>query len=309
MAQVNMQQVKELRDRTQAGLNDCRGALMEADGDMEKAVDIILKKGLAKSAKRAGAVATEGAVAARVAADGKSGIIVEINIQTDFAARNDEFGAFVKNIVELASRSPKGADLSALPYPTGGGTVEEVRQALVGKLGENITLRRWEKFETSTGLVHSYVHMGGKIGVLIQVEAGGAALSNPSVLKFIDDTAMQVAAMAPLCLTTADVPEDEKAKQTEIFDAQLAEEGKPEKARPKIIEGKLAKWMKEICLLEQVSVLDSDKTIAQQLEAVAKEAGTSLTIAKFVRYERGEGIENKKKNEDFAAEVMKMTQS
>lgn len=310
MAQVNMQQVKELRDRTQAGLNDCRGALMEADGDMEKAVDIILKKGLAKSAKRAGAVATEGAVAARVAPDGKSGIIVEINIQTDFAARNDEFVAFVNHVVELASRSPKGADLSALAYPGGGGTVEEVRQALVGKLGENITLRRWEKFETSTGLVHSYVHMGGKIGVLIQVEAESAAvLSNPSVLKFIDDTAMQVAAMAPICLATTDVPADEKAKQTDIFDAQLAEEGKPEKARPKIIEGKLAKWMKEICLLEQVSVLESEKTIAQQLEAVNKEAGSSLAIAKFVRYERGEGIENKKKNEDFAAEVMKMTQS
>lgn len=310
MAQVNMQQVKELRDRTQAGLNDCRGALMEADGEMEKAVDIILKKGLAKSAKRAGAVATEGAVAARLAPDGKSGIIVEINIQTDFAARNDEFVAFVNSVVELASRSPKGADLSALAYPSGGGTVEEVRQALVGKLGENITLRRWEKFETSTGLVHSYVHMGGKIGVLIQVEAESpAALSNASVLKFIDDTAMQIAAMAPLCLATTDVPADEQAKQTNIFDAQLTEEGKPEKARPKIIEGKLAKWMKEICLLEQVSVLDSEKTIAQQLEAVIKEVGSSITIAKFVRYERGEGIENKKKNEDFAAEVMKMTQS
>lgn len=309
MAQVNMQQVKELRDRTQAGLNDCRGALMEADGDMEKAVEIILKKGLAKSAKRAGAVATEGTVAARVAADAKSGIIVEVNIQTDFAARNDDFGTFVSNIVELASRSPKGADLSALPYPAGGGTVEEVRQALVGKLGENITLRRWEKLETSSGVVHSYVHMGGKIGVLLQVDVGSAAaLSNPAVLKFIDDTAMQVAAMAPLCVTISEVPADEKAKQIEIYNAQLADEGKPEKARPKIIEGKLAKWMKEICLLEQVSVLDSDKTISQQLDAAAKEAGTTLTIAKFVRFERGEGIENKKKNEDFAAEVMKMSQ-
>lgn len=310
MAQVNMQQVKELRDRTQAGLNDCRGALMEADGDMEKAVEIILKKGLAKSAKRAGAVASEGTVAARVAADGKSGILIEINIQTDFAARNDDFVAFVKNVVDLASRSPKGADLSTLPYPAGGGTVEEVRQALVGKLGENITVRRWEKLETQTGLVHSYVHMGGKIGVLLQVEAGNsAALSNAEVLKFVDDTAMQVAAMAPLCLSTADVPADEKAKQTEIYDAQLADEGKPEKARPKIIEGKLAKWMKEICLLEQVSVLDSEKTIRQQLEAAAKEAGTTLAIARFVRYERGEGIVDKKKSEDFAAEVMKMSQA
>ncbi|HMA93102.1 MAG TPA: translation elongation factor Ts [Polyangiaceae bacterium] len=310
MAQVNMQQVKELRDRTQAGLNDCRGALMEADGEMEKAVEIILKKGLAKSAKRAGAVASEGTVAAQVAADGKSGVLIEVNIQTDFAARNDDFVTFAKNVLELASRSPKDADLLTLPYPAGGGTVEEVRQALVGKLGENITVRRWEKFETKTGIVHSYVHLGGKIGVLLQVEVGNpAVLTNAGLLKFIDDTAMQVAAMAPLCLSTADVPADEKAKQTDIYNAQLADEGKPEKARPKIIEGKLAKWMKEICLLEQVSVLDSEKTIQQQLEAVAKEVGTTLTIARFVRYERGEGIVDKKKSEDFAAEVMKMTQA
>lgn len=310
MAQVNMQQVKELRDRTQAGLNDCRGALMEADGDMEKAVEIILKKGLAKSAKRAGAVASEGTVAAQVAADGKSGVLIEVNIQTDFAARNDDFVTFAKNVLDLASRSPKDADLSTLPYPAGGGTVEEVRQALVGKLGENITVRRWEKLETKTGIVHSYVHLGGKIGVLIQVEVGNpAVLTNAGLLKFIDDTAMQVAAMAPLCLATADVPADEKAKQTDIYNAQLADEGKPEKARPKIIEGKLAKWMKEICLLEQVSVLDSEKTIQQQLEAVAKEVGTTLTIARFVRYERGEGIVDKKKSEDFAAEVMKMSQA
>lgn len=309
MTQVNMQQVKELRDRTQAGLNDCRGALVEAEGDMENAVAIILKKGLAKSAKRAGAVATEGAVAAQLAADKKSGIIVEVNIQTDFAARNDDFGSFVKNIVALAAASPAGADLAALPYPAGGGTVEEVRQALVGKLGENITVRRWAKLETKTGLIHSYVHMGGKIGVVVAVEVGNpSALTHEAFVKFVDDTAMQIAAMAPICVAIADVPADEKAKQVEIYEGQLAEEGKPAQARPKIIEGKLAKWMKEICLLEQVSVLDSEKTIGQQLESVAKETGTTVTIAQFVRYERGEGIE-KKKTEDFATEVMKMSQA
>jgi elongation factor Ts len=302
-----MQQVKELRDRTQAGLNDCRGALMEAEGDMEKAVGIILKKGLAKSAKRAGAVATEGAVAARVAPDKKSGIIVEVNIQTDFAARNDDFVTFVKNIVDLAAASPAGADLATLPYPAGGGTVEEVRQALVGKLGENITVRRWAKLTSKTGVVHSYVHMGGKIGVVLAVELGDPSkATNPSFLKFVDDTAMQAAAMSPICIGMADVPADEKAKQTEIYEAQLAEEGKPAAARPKIIEGKLAKWMKEICLLEQVSVLDSEKTIAQQLDAVSKEIGTTVTLAAFARYERGEGIE-KKKTEDFATEVLRMS--
>jgi elongation factor Ts len=309
MTQVNMQQVKELRDRTQAGLNDCRAALVEANGDMEKAVEIILKKGLAKSAKRAGAVAAEGAVAARVAPDGKSGIIVEINIQTDFAARNDDFIAFVKNVVDLAAVSPAGADLSALPYPAGGGTVEAVRQALVGKLGENINVRRWAKLEAKAGLVHSYVHLGGKIGVIVAVEVGDpTVLGNPALLKFVDDTAMQIAAMAPLCVRTTDVPAEDKAKQSEIYDAQLEEEGKPAAARPRIIEGKLAKWMKEICLLEQVSVIDSDKTIDQQLQAVAKETATTVAITQFVRYERGEGIE-KKKTDDFAAEVMKMSQA
>ncbi|MGC4065965.1 MAG: translation elongation factor Ts [Polyangiaceae bacterium] len=308
MTQVNMQQVKELRDRTQAGLNDCRGALVEAGGDMEKAVEIILKKGLAKSAKRAGAVASEGQVAAKVAADQKSGIIVEVNIQTDFAARNDDFLAFVGNIVKLAEGAPADADLSTLPYPAGGGTVEEVRQALVGKLGENITVRRWAKLTVSDGLVASYVHMGGKIGVLLAVKLGdGAAAKHPAIVKFVEDTAMQVAAMAPLFLNTAEVPADDKAKQTEIYDAQLVEEGKPEKARPKIIEGKLAKWMKEVCLLEQLSVLDTEKSIQQLLDAAAAEAGTKVELTRFVRFERGEGVE-KKKTEDFAAEVMKMSQ-
>jgi len=310
MAQVNMQQVKELRDRTQAGLNDCRGALMEADGDMEKAVDIILKKGLAKSAKRAGAAASEGAVAARVADDKKSGVLVEVNIQTDFAARNEDFKAFVNNVVDLAATLPAGADLSASPYPAGGGTVEEVRQALVGKLGENITVRRWAKLETKSGIVHSYVHMGGKIGVVLKVEVGSAtALTNPSFLKYVDDTAMQIAAMAPICIGTADVPEATKSKQAEIYEAQLADEGKPAQARPKIIEGKIAKWMKDICLLEQASVLETDKTIAQQLEILVNELGTTVKIAEFVRYERVEGVEDKKKNEDFAAEVLKMSQA
>lgn len=309
MTQVNMQQVKELRDRTQAGLNDCRAALVEANGDMEKAVEIILKKGLAKSAKRAGAVAAEGAVAARVAADGKSGILVEINIQTDFAARNDDFVAFVKNVVDLAAVSPATADLSTLPYPGGGGTVEAVRQALVGKLGENINLRRWAKLEAKSGLVHSYVHLGGKIGVLMSVDVGNPnLLSHPALLKFVDDTTMQIAAMAPLWIHKAEVPVADRAKQSEIYDAQLEEEGKPVAARPKIIEGKLAKWMKEVCLLEQISVIDSERTVGQQLEVVAKEIGATVTVTQFVRYERGEGIE-RKKTDDFAAEVMKMSQT
>lgn len=308
MAQVNMQQVKELRDRTQAGLNDCKGALMEADGDMDKAVEIILKKGLAKSAKRAGAVAAEGEVASRVAADGKSGVIVEVNIQTDFAARNADFKAFVGKVLDVASAAHPGADLLAEPFPGGLGTVDENRQALVGKLGENITVRRWATLSIEgSGLVHSYVHMGGKVGVLLALKCDQpGAEAKEEVVKLADDIAMQAAAMAPFYLNSADVPEDAVAKQSEIYNAQLVEENKPEKARPKIIEGKLAKWCKEICLLEQTSVLDTDKTIAQVVAEVGKAVGAVVTIESFVRYERGEGIE-KPQGKDFAAEVAEMS--
>jgi elongation factor Ts len=303
MTQVNMGQVKELRDRTQAGLNDCRAALVEAGGDMEAAVGIILKKGLAKSAKRAGALAAEGIVATAVAPDGKSGVIVEVNIQTDFAARNEDFLAFVNEVVAVAGKAPAGADLGA--QTSGAGTLEERRQALVGKLGENINVRRWDRLEVAeAGVVHSYVHMGGKIGVLLAVETSKPA-SGPALTKFVEETAMQVAAMAPQFVNAAAVPEAEKNKQRLIFDAQLQEEGKPEAARPKIIEGKLAKWMKEITLLDQPSVLDGDKTVEQVRAAAEKELGGSLKIKAFVRYERGEGLAAPQ-GPDFADEARRM---
>jgi elongation factor Ts len=302
-----MQQVKELRDRTQAGLNDCRSAMVEAGGDMEKAVEIILKKGLAKSAKRAGAIAAEGLVIARVAADGKSGVLVEVNIQTDFAARNAEFVAFAEAVADVASKAKTGADLGAEKLPSGE-TIEATRQALVGKLGENITVRRWDRIAIDgSGKVQSYVHMGGKIAVLLGARsASDAASKNPAFGKFLDDTAMQVAAMSPAYLSSSEVPADAKQKQGEIFDAQLVEEGKPEKARPKIIEGKIAKWMKEICLLEQQSVLDGDKTVEDLRQALSKELGGDVTLTRFVRFQCGEGIE-KPVGDDFAAEVAKMT--
>lgn len=307
MTQISMQSVKELRDRTQAGLNDCRAALIEGDGDMEKAVEIILKKGLAKSAKRAGAIATEGLVLAKIAADGKSGVLVEVNIQTDFAARNADFIAFAEKVAEVASKAKTGADLGAEPFPGGSDTVEATRQALVGKLGENITVRRWDRVAIDgPGKAHAYVHMGGKIAVLVAVRtANEGALGNANFTKFVDDTAMQVAAMSPLYLSPAEVPEAEKKKQSEIFDAQLAEEGKPEKARPKIIEGKLAKWMKEVCLLEQQSVLDGDKSVDDLRKALGKEVGGDVTLTRFVRFQCGEGID-KPTGDDFASEVAKM---
>jgi len=307
MAQVNMQHVKELRDRTQAGLNDCRSALVEAEGDTDKAVEIILKKGLAKSAKRAGAVATEGEVAAQVSADATSGVLVEVNIQTDFAARNEDFKAFVQRVLEAASKAKSGSDLGAERDPGGAATLEDARQALVGKLGENITMRRWERLTVDgPGRVASYVHMGGKIGVLVAARAGSAeAAKHPAFGKLLEDVAMQVAAMGPLYLDKSAVPEAVRQKQAEIFDAQLVEEGKPEKARPKIIEGKLAKWLKEVCLLEQPSVLESEKSVDEVRAAVEKEVGAAVTLERYVRYHLGEGIE-KPQGPDFASEVAKM---
>lgn len=309
MSQVSMQQVKELRDRTQAGLNDCKSALVEADGNMDKAIELILKKGLAKSAKRAGMVAAEGEVSTAISPDGKSGVIVDVNIQTDFAARNPDFKAFVENVVTAATKAKDGADLGAEAYPSGQGTVDENRQALVGRLGENITVRRWARLSVDgPGKVHSYVHMGGKIGVLLAVSTGtDGAVDKPEFVKFVDDTAMQIAAMAPLYLTPSQIPEEEKKKQTEIAEGQLREADKapPEKSWPKIIEGKVAKWAKEICLLDQPSVLETDKSVDQVRAEVQKALGTDVRIVEFIRYERGEGIASEPK-ESFADEVAKM---
>jgi len=309
MTQVSMQQVKELRDRTQAGLNDCKSALVEAGGDMEKAVEVILKKGLAKSAKRAGAVATEGVVAVQVAADGKSGVIAEVNIQTDFAARNDDFKKFVDDVLKAATKAANGADLGAEPYPGGGGTVEDARKALVGKLGENITVRRWGRLRIDgAGMVFSYAHMGGRIGVLLAARTSSTELAKkPEVVKFVEDAAMQVAAMTPLYLTAGEVPQDVKAKQSEIFEAQMREMEKapPEKQWPKIIEGKVQKWVKEIALLEQPSVIEADKTVDELRQAVARAVGGTIDLVGFIRYERGEGVEAPK-GPDFAEEAAKM---
>jgi len=306
MAQVSMQLVKELRDRTQAGLNDCKSALSEAEGDMDKAVEIILKKGLAKSAKRAGAVASEGIVATRVAGDRKSGVIVEVNIQTDFAARNEDFLAFVGKVVDVATAAADGADLLTLPFPGGSGTVEDNRAALVGRLGENITVRRWQRVRISgEGAVVSYVHMGGKIAVLLGAQTD-SAVTAAKCSEFLDNTAMQAAAMAPLYLQASEIPQADKDAQSRIYAAQLEEEGKiPAERRGQVIEGKVTKWAKEVCLLEQPSVIEPKKTVDELRADAAKAAGGTLALTGFVRFERGEGIEAPQ-GPDFAAEVAAM---
>ncbi|WP_434047508.1 MULTISPECIES: translation elongation factor Ts [Sorangium] len=316
MAGINAQAIKELRERTQAGMSDCKSALTEAEGDMEKAVEIILKKGLAKSAKRAGASATEGEVRAAVAADRRSATMVEVNIQTDFAARNDAFRQFVGDVLTAVEKAPEGADVSQLSI--GGKSIADTATELTARIGEKVAVRRWDRVsipEGKYGVAHAYVHLGGKIGVLVAVEASSQAVAeHPEVQKFIDETAMQAAAMSPLVLRRDEVTAELKAKQQEIFEGQLREDPKPkpESAWPKIIEGKFNKWYSEVALLEQESVEAasrgvSGQTIDKLREAAAKAAGGELTLTRFVRYERGEGIA--KKEDDFAAEVAKMAAS
>jgi elongation factor Ts len=308
MATVTPQMIKELRDRTQAGMSDCKGALTEAEGDMEKAVEIILKKGQAKSAKRAGAVATEGEVRASVSPDKRAATVVEVNSQTDFVARNDQFQKFVGDVLALAEKTAQGADLGAAPLD--GKTVADAASDLTAKIGEKIAVRRWARVEVAAGklgLAHSYTHLGGKIGVVLALETDSAATAaHAATAELADTIAMQIAAMNPGVLERGEVDAAEVAKQREIFEAQLAEDPKPKpkEAWPKIIEGKVNKWFSEVALLEQESVQTPGQTIDKLRQAAEKTAGGTITVKAFVRFERGEGLS--KKQDDFAAEVAKM---
>jgi len=306
--EITASMVKELRERTQAGMADCKNALVEAGGEMEKAVEVILKKGIVKAAARAGRIATEGEVRTLVSSSARHGVIVEVNCQTDFVSRGDEFKGFVTKVAEVAAEAPKGADLGAQKFPGGDRTVDAVRQELVAKTGENMVIRRWQRLDAKGphALVHAYVHMGGKLAVLLSVEAPNeAALQRGPLLQFVDNCAMQIAAMSPIVVSKGEVDPALIAKQREIFVAQLKEEGKPEQAWPKILDGKIAKWFTEITLLGQENVWDPGKgTIDQLRTELAKEVGGELKLHGFVRMSLGEGIE--KKSDDLAAEVAKM---
>src|SRR5580700_10590638 len=221
MADITASMVKELRERTQAGMSDCKAALVESGGDMEKAVEVILKKGIVKAAARAGRVATEGEVRTSVSNDGKHGTIVEVNSQTDFVSRGDDFRAFVHGVLESAKTLQKGVDLGAHKFHGSSKTVEEMRAEIVGKIGENIVVRRWAHLETKNqfGLVHAYVHMGGKLAVLLEADApNAAARANP------DYTAMQIAAMRPIAVHRDEIAKANVDKQREILTAQFKEE-------------------------------------------------------------------------------------
>jgi elongation factor Ts len=306
--EITATMVKELRERTQAGMADCKNALVEAGGDMEKAVEVILKKGLVKAAARAGRIATEGEVRTYVASSARYGVIVEVNCQTDFVSRGDEFKGFVTKVTEVAAAAPRGADLGAQKFPGTDRTVDAVRQELVAKTGENMVIRRWDRLDAkgTHALVHAYVHMGGKLAVLLSVEAPNEATLNAGpFLQFVDNCAMQIAAMNPIVVHKDEIDPAHVAKQREIFSAQLKEEKKPEQAWPKIIEGKVAKWFTEVTLHGQDNVWDPGKgTIDKLRQELAKEVGGEVKLHGFIRMALGEGIE--KKSDDLATEVAKM---
>ena len=311
MAEVTASMVKELRDRTQAGMSDCKNALVEAEGDLEKAVEVILKKGIVKAAAREGRVATEGEVRAVIADGGKRGTIVEVNCQTDFVARGDAFKEFVTKVVEVAAKLPKGADLAAQKYPGTDRTIDEVRQEVTSKTGEKTAVRRWDVVETKDagGLVHAYIHAGGKLAVLIHADAPTPAVrGDATFVAFVDNVAMQIAAMNPMVVRKEDLSDAQVAKQREIFDAQMKEEPKqpPAAAWQKILDGKINKWFTEVTLLGQENVwAPGEGTIDKIRLEMGKKLGGELKIFSFVRFGLGEGIE--KNTDDLAAEVAKMT--
>ena len=283
MAQITAALVKELREITGAGMMDCKKALVECEGDKDKAIDYLRERGIAKAAKKAGRIASEGVVAA--ASDGSTACIVEVNSETDFVAKNENFQNLVKKIAEHIVAT-KPADMDALnASELDGKTVAEVMTEAVASIGEKLSLRRFEVYTTEDGKLATYIHMGGKIGVIVELSGGEDELGK--------DVAMQIAAAKPQCIGRDDVDADALAHEREVLRKQALEEGKPEKIVEKMVDGRINKYYKEVCLVEQEFVKDGDKTIKDILGGVE--------VRRFARFEMGEGLE--KKNEDFAAEV------
>ncbi len=280
--------VKELRERTGAGMMECKKMLTETDGDMEAAIDLMRKSGAAKADKKAGRVAADGQVVITVSEDGKDASIVEVNCETDFVAKDENFVNFSKSVGArvLADKPADVAALSAMPLDSGE-TVEEVRAALVAKIGENMQVRRFEMLNTDSGQIYAYSH-GVRIGVAVAMTGGDETLGK--------DIAMHIAASRPICVAEDNVPAETLEKEKEILIAQAEGSGKPMEIIEKMVEGRMKKYLAEITLVGQPFVKDPDQTVGQLL----KSAGAEVTS--FIRYEVGEGIE--KKQEDFAAEVM-----
>ncbi|MDD1650070.1 MAG: translation elongation factor Ts [Methylococcaceae bacterium] len=289
MANITAGMVKELRERTGSGMMECKKALTETQGDLEAAVELMRKAGLAKADKKSGRTAAEGAIFIRASADGKSAAIVEVNSETDFVAKGDDFIAFANLITETALNSAATTveELLAVEIPSTGATVEATRRAMVAKIGENIAVRRFHRLTAPNGLVASYLH-GSRIGVLVELTGGDAELGK--------DIAMHIAASKPACVDESGVDADLIASEKAIFSAQAEASGKPANVIEKMVEGRIKKFLGEITLLGQPFVKDPDQTVAKLL------ADKGAKVEHFVRLEVGEGIEKVESN--FAEEVM-----
>ena len=298
--------VKELREMTGAGMMDCKKALNETNGNMDEAVEYLRKNGQAKAEKKAGRIAAEGLCKVLVEGD-KTAAVVEVNSETDFVAKNEEFQKFVVAVAKQALAT-SSTDIDAfLAENWNEDSSKTVKDALVEKvavIGENLTIRRFEKVVAENGCVVSYTHGGGRIGVIVEAET---AVVNETVKEALVNLAMQIAALYPKYISTEEVSEEYKAHEKEILMEQIKNDpkmaGKPDKVIEGAVNGRLAKELKEVCLLEQVYVKaeDGKQTVKQYINTISKEVGTDITIKKFVRFETGEGLE--KKQDDFAAEV------
>ena len=297
---VTAQMVKELREATGAGMMDCKKALTEADGNMERAVDILREKGLSKAAKKADRVAAEGLVTIKTNADNTLAAVVEVNSETDFVAKNQDFKDFVADVAEMVLEGDV-ADVEALLASNHkeGKALKDVLNDRVATIGEKLDVRRFERIATN-GKVAGYIHGGGKIGVVVELATDS---NDERVLTLGKDIAMQVAAMNPKYISRDDVDPEYIAHETEVLTQQALNEGKPANIVEKMVVGRLNKELKEVCLVDQVFVKDSELTISKLIAKVAKEVASDISVANMVRYEVGEGIE--KREENFAEEVAK----
>lgn len=304
MTEITASMVKDLRQKTGAGMMDCKKALTEAGGDMEAAVDCLRKKGLSTAAKKAGRVAAEGLIG--VASAGKAAAVVEVNAETDFIAMNEKFQPFVQEAAKIALDT--GADVEAMKnakYPSGG-TVQEALTTLIATIGENMSIRRAAKLSVPQGIVATYIHNAvapclGKIGVLVALESSAA----PEKLQELGkQLAMHIAAARPEALTIADVDAKALEREKNVLADQARASGKPEAIIAKMVEGRLRKYYEEVVLTEQIYVIDGETRVAQVIENAAKTLGARIKLSGFVRFQLGEGIE--KTADDFAAEVAKM---
>lgn len=291
--------VKELREMTGCGMMDCKKALTETDGDKEKAIDILREKGMAKAVKKAGRIASEGIVKDYV--DGNVGVVVEVNAETDFVAKNDQFIQFVDDVAKtIAEKNPADVEaLKEMQISGGSQTVGEALTEKIAKIGENMNIRRFARYE---GTVATYIHGGGRIGVLVKFDTDCG--DKDGFAEFAKNIAMQIAAAGAEYLDRDAVPAERVAHEKEILAAQAKNEGKPEAIIEKMINGRINKFFKEVCLVDQEYIKDGDLSVTKYVQQTAKELGGSIKIVEYTRFEKGEGLE--KKNEDFAAEVASM---